>query len=60
MKTEYDDIRLAIACDRLRKAIDSHDTTPSGLIMAKKGKTLYTLTTSGAMVIEDMRKVERY
>jgi hypothetical protein len=60
MNNEYDDMRLAIACDKLRKAIDSRDTTTIGLIMAKKGKTLYTLTTSGAMVVEDMRKVEKY
>jgi hypothetical protein len=60
MNNEYDNIRLANACNRLRKAIDNRDTTPSGLIMAKKGKTLYTLTTSGVMVVEDMRKVERY
>jgi hypothetical protein len=44
---EYDSIRLATACDKLRSALDARDTTVNGYIMAKKGKTLYTLTTSG-------------
>ena len=60
MKTEYDDIRLAIACDKLRTAINSRDTTVNGYMMVRKVKTLYTLTASGSAVLENMRKVERY
>ena len=60
MNNEYDNICLANACNRLRKAIDNRDTTVNGYIMAKKGKTLYTLTASGSAVLENMRKVERY
>ena len=47
MKEEYDSIRLAIACDKLKSALDNRDTRPNGLIMTKKGTTLYTLTVSG-------------
>ena len=61
MKTDYDTIRLSLACERLKTAINNQPTVvPNGYIMLKKGKTLYTLTASGVMVVEDMRKVERY
>jgi hypothetical protein len=57
---EYNDIRLAIACDALRSALDNRvRSSDSQVRIAPKGKTLYTLTVSGAACeLENMRRLD--
>jgi hypothetical protein len=57
---EYNDIRLAIACDALRTALDNRvKSSDSEVRIAPKGKTLYTLTISGAACeLETLRRLD--
>jgi len=57
---EYNEIRLAIACDALRSAINAQvNPTENEKRIAPKGKTLYTLTVSGAACeLENLRKLD--